>query len=223
MKNKMGKTVIEKLKKIISKDYKVLLFDFDGTLLNSEPKHFLAYKKTIEEIFPKEKFTFEQFKKFIGHNDEEIYGYISQFSNIDVKEKIDIKKRYSLELLKEDDVKIFDYFDEIVKNFKNLEFVIVSNQDEHIITEVLKIKGIYDCFSKIVSMPQVRINKLDYLRDLKQNTGYEISQAMLFEDSARVVNYCHDLGYKTIAVINNYNKNDDFKADLTIDCTDGEK
>ena len=58
MKNKMGKTVIEKLKKIISKDYKVLLFDFDGTLLNSEPKHFLAHKKNDRRNFSKRKVYF---------------------------------------------------------------------------------------------------------------------------------------------------------------------
>lgn len=215
--------IITKLKNIICKNCKALLFDFDGTLLNSETKHFLAHKRTIEEIFPKKEFTFDQFKKFIGHTDEEIYGEISQISKINIEEKIETKKRYSLELLKEDDVKIFDYFDEIVKNYSNLEFIIISNQDEKVMTEVLKAKGIYDCFSKIVSMPKEKIKKADYLKDLKRNLGYDVSQVVLFEDSAKVVNYCHDLGYKTIAVMNDYNKNNDFKADLKIDCTDGEE
>ena len=71
------------LEKINSWQRNVFIFDFDGTLLNSEPCHFLSHKKVIENLFPDKVFTTEDFKKFVGRRDVDIFEEISTLGNID--------------------------------------------------------------------------------------------------------------------------------------------
>lgn len=54
--------MIEKLK-----DFEIYIFDFDGTLINSEPFHKKAHNLVLNEIFGKEiVLTDQMFSKYIG-------------------------------------------------------------------------------------------------------------------------------------------------------------
>lgn len=61
--------MIEKLK-----DFEIYIFDFDGTLINSEPFHKKAHNLVLNEILGKEiVLTDQMFSKYIGKSDIQIY------------------------------------------------------------------------------------------------------------------------------------------------------
>lgn len=56
------------------KDFEIYIFDFDGTLINSEPFHKKAHNLMLNEIFGKEiVLTDQMFSKYIGKSDIQIY------------------------------------------------------------------------------------------------------------------------------------------------------
>ena len=58
--------MIEKLK-----DFEIYIFDFDGTLINSEPFHKKAHNLVLNEILGKEiVLTDQMFSKYIGKSDK---------------------------------------------------------------------------------------------------------------------------------------------------------
>lgn len=210
------------LQEINSWQRNVFVFDFDGTLLNSEPCHFLSHKKVIEELFPDKIFTKEDFKRVIGKRDVDIFEEISACGNIDKQKAMADKQKYSLTMLKKKDVKIFDYFFSITKAFPNAHYFIASNQDENTITEVLKRKKIYKFFDKVFSMPSLKLKKEQFLKKIKHFINFSPEQIVLFEDSATTLSLGKHLGVKTVGIKNDVNTDQKFDCDLVIDCTQKE-
>ena len=200
----------------------VFIFDFDGTLLNSEPCHFLSHKKVIENLFPDKVFTMEDFKNFTGKRDVDIYQEISTWGNIDKEKAISDKQKYSLEMLRQESVKIFDYFFLLVKNFPTAHFFIASNQDENTITEVLKSKNIEKYFEKVFSMPSLKLQKDQFLKNVEKFVGAKAQQVVLFEDSSSALALGKKLGMKTVGIKNEANLYQTFDCDMQQDCTQKE-
>lgn len=207
------------LQKIDSWQRNVFIFDFDGTLLNSEPCHFLSHKKVIEGLFPEKTFTREDFQHFVGKRDVDIYQEISTWGKIDKEKAIKDKQKFSLQMLKKKDVKIFDYFHSITKLFPDAHYIIASNQDENTIRQVLKSKKIEDKFEKIYSMDTLKIKKDQFLKEVKCCTSFSPKEIVLFEDSVSTLALGKSLGMKCVGIKNDINQNQKFDCDLVIDCT----
>lgn len=80
------------LKEII-KDFDSLFFDFDGTLLDSEPYHLKAHNKVLSEITKKICMSATDFLRYVGKKDSEIFDMYKQDFNVDFeKEKMITKK-----------------------------------------------------------------------------------------------------------------------------------
>ena len=210
------------LEKINSWQRNVFIFDFDGTLLNSEPCHFLSHKKVIENLFPDKVFTTEDFKKFVGRRDVDIFEEISTWGNIDKEKAMADKQKYSLAMLKKKEVKIFDYFFAITKAFPHAHYFIASNQDENSIKQVLKTKKVDKFFDKVFSMPSLNLKKEQFLENIKQFINVLPEQIVLFEDSSSTLSLGKRLGMKTVGIKNDVNTNQKFDCDLEIDCTQKE-
>ena len=55
-------------------NFDTLIFDFDGTLINSEPYHKVAHSKVLSMILNKEiNLTDKQFERYVGKRDNEIF------------------------------------------------------------------------------------------------------------------------------------------------------
>ena len=63
--------------------YDTFIFDFDGTLINSEPYHKIAHSKVLSLILNRKvELTDEDFSRYIGKNDNEIFEMYKKDFNI---------------------------------------------------------------------------------------------------------------------------------------------
>ena len=121
-------------------DKKVFLFDFDGTLMDSEKYHKKAHSKVLSIILNKEfKMTDKIFSKYVGNTDDVIFDMYKKDFNIDFdKEKmITLKVSISKKFLMNKKAKIFKYFYKLRKKLPEKEFYIVTNQQKEFLVDIL--------------------------------------------------------------------------------------
>ena len=110
------------------KNFDVYLFDFDGTLLNSEPYHKKAHNLVLNEILGRKiEFSDEMFSKYLGKSDNQIYDeYIFSLP------KVGVKKDYFLQNLKQyidisnKKIVIFEDSNSVLELAKTLEIFAVG-------------------------------------------------------------------------------------------------
>ena len=132
------------------KTFKAYLFDFDGVMINSEPKRFHILKKCLR------KFNL-RFEKFITYH----YLIGTPVVNILSKHFPHIKsKKLINEILREYDFLVDEYFENTPSLFPNLKKTlgmisqpkaIVTNAKKERVLKVLKYHNINQYFSFIVS------------------------------------------------------------------------
>ncbi len=207
----------ELLKKIEDFDY--LFFDFDGTLLNSEVCHKQAHSFVLSLILGKKiQLSDNEFEKYVGKTDNVIFEeYKSDFNvDFDKKSMINLKKKKSEELLLDKNVRIFDYFFDIIKKYPKKRYYILSNQDEQLLISILKAKNIFNVFEKIFSLPALNLSKKDFLKNLTFYTDATFDKSILFEDVDVNLKLAKDLGLLSVGVENTFNKNKLYNYDFLI-------
>ena len=189
------------------KDFDTLIFDFDGTLLDSEPYHKLAHSKVLSYILGKEiNLTDKDFERYIGKKDTEIFEMYKKDFNVDFdsEKMIDKKVEMARDLLLEDEVKIFDYFFNLISQKGNRKFYIVSNQHEKILYSVLKQKNIMQYFDDVFCLSKMNVKKDLFYRSIEKyiNNPQKIA---VFEDDSKVLRFLKELNYVTVGVENQMN------------------
>lgn len=203
------------------KDFEIYIFDFDGTLINSEPFHKKAHNLVLNEILGKEiVLTDQMFSKYIGKSDIQIYDEYKVDFNVDFdKDKMIAKKvAYATDLLSDDSVKIFDYFFELAKEKGNKRFYIVSNQDYDLLMKVLEQKGIKKYFDKIFSLPKLGVKKDYFLQNLDLYIDNSTRKTIIFEDSNAVLGLAKQLGMFAVGIETYMNAGKLSNADTIIKC-----
>lgn len=203
------------------KDFEIYIFDFDGTLINSEPFHKKAHNLVLNEILGKEiVLTDQMFSKYIGKSDIQIYDEYKVDFNVDFdKDKMIAKKvAYATDLLSDDSVKIFDYFFELAKEKGNKRFYIVSNQDYDLLMKVLDQKGIKKYFDKIFSLPKLGVKKDYFLQNLDLYIDNSTRKTIIFEDSNAVLGLAKQLGMFAVGIETYMNAGKLSNADTIIKC-----
>ena len=179
------KNDINKLKELVAHK-EILIFDFDGTLIDTEKYHLKAHSKVLSEILKKDfELTPKDFMRYIGKKDTQIFEMYKEDFGVDFNsdEMITKKVEYAKDLLLDEKIKVFDYFDEILKEKGDKKFYIVSNQDKRILYPVLEKKGILASFDKVLCLTEYMINKPDFYKNLSSYTGKPNSSVAVFEDS----------------------------------------
>lgn len=208
------------LKKIEDFDY--LFFDFDGTLLNSEICHKEAHSFVLSLILGKQiKLSNLEFEKYIGKTDNVIFEeYKTDYKvDFDKEQMINLKKNKAEELLLDRNIKIFDYFFQIIQKYPNKKYYILSNQDEKLLISILKAKNIFNIFEKVFSLPALSLSKKYFLENLTYYTGANYSKSILFEDVDNNLKIAKSLGMLAIGIENTFNKNKLSNYDFLIDTT----
>ncbi len=198
------------------KDKKLIIFDFDGVIIDSETLHLRAFNTCLKD-FDIQITDAEYFESYISFDD---YGVISKhFKNNDIdvedgriNELINEKNNFYMNRLV-DNCKIFDgVYDLIQKLSKNFILAIGSGSNRAEILRVLKNNALDKYFEVIVSSDEVinpKPNPETYNRVIEQinlNNEITIKEAIVIEDTPGGILAAKSCGIECIGITNTFNR-----------------
>lgn len=187
--------------------YDVILWDFDGVLMDSMPVRSLGFERVLKD-YPKQQV--EELKAF--HN---INGGLSRYvkfryffeqirkESITEEQVLDLATQFSevmMSLLVNPDLLIHDSLDFVKKNYNRVPMHIVSGSDGKELNEICKRLDIAKYFKSIHGSP---IHKNQLVATLLEQNRYDKKSVVLIGDSindfeAAQINGINFLGYNNI-------------------------
>ena len=203
---------------------KIIIFDFDGVILDSENSHFIAFNEGLKNLNINISED-EYYSKYISLDDRGVITNVVNDKNISVtNEEIDMiikNKNDYFESRLIDNSKLFPGVEElIIQLSKNFVLSIGSGANRSEIIKTLKNNNIYDYFEIIVSANEVnnpKPNPETYNRVLDNiNTDFNINEIIVIEDSPGGIEAAKSAGLKCIAITNTFNNKELGKADIIV-------
>jgi len=203
---------------------KIIIFDFDGVILDSENSHFIAFNEGLKNLNINISED-EYYSKYISLDDRGVITNVVNDKNISVtNEEIDMiikNKNDYFESRLIDNSKLFPGVEElIIQLSKNFVLSIGSGANRSEIIKTLKNNNIYDYFEIIVSANEVnnpKPNPETYNRVLDNiNTDFNINEIIVIEDSPGGIEAAKSAGLKCIAITNTFDNKQLRKADIIV-------
>ena len=203
---------------------KIIIFDFDGVILDSENSHFIAFNEGLKNLNINISED-EYYSKYISLDDRGVITNVVNDKNISVtNEEIDMiikNKNDYFESRLIDNSKHFPGVEElIIQLSKNFVLSIGSGAKRSEIIKTLKNNNIYDYFEIIVSANEVnnpKPNPETYNRVLENiNTDFNINEIIVIEDSPGGIEAAKSAGLKCIAITNTFDNKQLRKADIIV-------
>ena len=203
---------------------KIIIFDFDGVILDSENSHFIAFNEGLKNLNINISED-EYYSKYISLDDRGVITNVVNDKNISVtNEEIDMiikNKNDYFESRLIDNSKLFPGVEElIIQLSKNFVLSIGSGANRSEIIKTLKNNNIYDYFEKILSADEVnnpKPNPETYNRVLDNiNTDFNINEIIVIEDSPGGIEAAKSAGLKCIAITNTFDNKELGKADIIV-------
>lgn len=205
---------------------KVFIFDFDGTIADTEIYHWKAYNEALAKynVVLNE----NNIKKYIGHSEIEIYSMIKKDFSIEFDNELFFNNRIKifLELVEKDNLKPFKIIDDIVNKYDDKIFVLITSQNPHVVNKMFslwkydkyfKSDYCYFCHEGIIKKIDIYKNICKYINV----DGISNSDIVVLEDSEYYLNIAKSLGITTIGFQHKYNLNVLKSYDLLIKCYKG--
>ena len=201
----------------IVKDKDVLIFDFDGTMANTEKFHWLAHEQILKPF--NVVLTQQDIDKYMGNPDKNIVKFYERDFNVKFEEKDFIKRRTDIfsDLAINNNLQPFKYFKYLVENYKHKKkFYILSAQVGFVLEKFVKHWGLEETFVKVYSAVDLNIAKDELLKQINKNFNCDYSNAVLFEDVNKYIKIAKSYGLKTVGVEHIHNKGKLLDSDLVI-------
>ena len=203
---------------------KIIIFDFDGVILDSENSHFIAFNEGLKNLNINISED-EYYSKYISLDDRGVITNVVNDKNISVtNEEIDMiikNKNDYFESRLIDNSKLFPGVEElIIQLSKNFVLSIGSGANRSEIIKTLKNNNIYDYFEIIVSADEVnnpKPNPETYNRVLDNiNIDFNINEIIVIEDSPGGIEAAKSAGLRCIAITNTFDNEELGKADIIV-------
>lgn len=164
---------------------KLFIFDFDGTIADTETYQWMAYNECLKDY--NVTLNIDDINRYIGHTEYKIYETIKKDFNIDFDNQEFFEQRIEiyLNLTNRDNLQPFTFFNELIEAFPEAEFVVLSSQKEEIIKLFFKKWNVEKRFSRIISVLDHKISKEEALGNVEKYYGYTSEESALFEDTNR--------------------------------------
>jgi HAD superfamily hydrolase (TIGR01509 family) len=196
---------------------KAILFDHDGTLVNSEYIHYLHWKRVMDKY--SKSFHLETYiKNFTGvPTMQNALDLITMFNlNEDPEKLINDKAEMSQISLTEKEYKLMPYALETVEFFKqkNLSLCVVSGSNHNEVVHSIDNQNMLKYFDFIVGGDDVENSKPApdvYLKALA-DLGLKAAECIAVEDTSSGIKAAKDAGVKCIGVKSEYSATQDFSA-----------
>lgn len=203
----LQKEILEKLE-----NSEMIIFDFDGTMVNSEKYHFLTYNLILSKVSDN-KISISQkdyVENYCGHSTENNLKALKERFNLtqlNIKKELKNYRKYIMKVQKENGVKFFDYVLPVLEQFKHKNFCIVSSGFKKQVLYVLKKNKVDKLFKQKFFMEKLKIKKsyfYSHLTDFLPN----IKNVCVFEDNYSVVKHIETIipETTTIGIETEFNK-----------------
>lgn len=199
----------------------LFIFDFDGTLADTETLQFESYSQVLAEYGVP--LTSQMFKEHcIGNIEINIYTWVSREFGVNIDMTVTPAKRAVILFKLMQDVKPYAYLMDIfVRYAVEKSFVILTANHEHVVRKVLEDWGMSSIFSKVVSTGTGLLTKAAVLENTKRYFGYEGNESVIFEDDSRHLK--SGLDNNLIAIALTHELNQDRLKDYTYRIEDPNK
>jgi HAD superfamily hydrolase (TIGR01509 family) len=198
---------------------KALIFDLDGTLVNSEPLHHWAWKETLLENGVAE-FTFETFLCYVGKSNEKVADDFIKSDGIKKSVTQLVREKQAIYMKFIPHIQLCDGVRQVLSRYRDkMELAVASSSHQHEIKAILEEKKLGGYFSQVVGGDMVKKKKPDpeiYL--MVQSLLHVLpEECIAFEDSASGLNAAKNAGLYGVAIPNKFTRNHDFsRADLIL-------
>ena len=201
---------IKNVKNVINK-YDTIIFDFDGTLINSEPAHNLGHKIMLETLLGYEIPDFESFvDSYIGKKDSIIFEEFKEIFHLtcDTSTMFDLKRKAVLDILLNNPHSMNKYIEDMFAAKGNKSYYILSNNHKSFVDEVLEKKGYSKYIDAIFCMEDMSLTKDVFLDNVSSyiKGGVDKDTLLICEDSVPFIKYLVENGYNVLSVEHRYNK-----------------
>jgi HAD superfamily hydrolase (TIGR01509 family) len=185
---------------------KAVIFDMDGVIVDSEPRHERAFLQVAREI------GFEnhglQFSDYIGKSDQELWVDFMKRNNPPhpLAELLARKRQVVLEIIKQDEP-VFDGLPELVEKLAaSYVLAVASGSERPVVEAVLSLKGIGRFFSITVTSWDVRHGKPAPDIFLRAAELLEVTpgECWVIEDSKPGIAAAQAAGMAVIAITNTH-------------------
>lgn len=196
------------------------IFDFDGTLVDSETLYTKSLIKTANKMNVLQDVDFDS---MAGYQTKDMYNIL--IKNHYVPDNFFPETSDYFRKIIETDLETFDGVMETLERLKNIDIVIASNSDIDYVKNISDKKGIskyikdYSCHNeklKAKPEPDLFLNAFEILKNLNKNLNKE--NVLIFEDSLAGVKAAKKTGIKIVAITNSYSKEELLKngADIIL-------
>ena len=207
---------------------RTILFDLDGTLVDTEPLHFIGFAETLlpEGI---ELSREEYFSRLIGYNDHDCFQVVLKENGKDASEKhlealIERKAGVYQDMIRDRDVMYSGAIDFVRECAARFPLMIVTGTLREEAEMILRRAGIRDLFLDIVAAEDVEhgkpqpdgfimaLGRLGFL--LRQREAIEPAQALVIEDTPAGVEAARRAGMRVLGLTHTATEADLAGADL---------
>jgi len=197
-----------------------LIFDMDGTLVDSERVHWLAWEQSLaaEAVAVPD---YDEFKKYVGVSDEQMALEFSAGAppGLNPRTLVARKCRAYLDLVPR--IELLPGVIQILERWQGrLAMAVASSSPHRELIALLEHHGLQDRFAEVVGGDMVARKKpaADIYRLVLSRLGVAPSACIAFEDSQSGIAAAKGAGLTAVAVPHAMSADDDFSsADLIID------
>ena len=193
--------------KYLLDDKKAFIFDFDGTIADTEKYHWKAYDVCLSKF--KISLSNENIVSFIGNKEKDIYLMIKNEFNIEFDDNDFRKRRKDIfyKLIETHNLEPFKFFIELCSNYSNKEWYILSSQEKQTLMYLLKKWNLETYFKKIIPLANSRNSKFSIIENTFTFLNVNNNEIALFEDSNDVLAFAKLKGIAAIGVQHEFNIN----------------
>jgi len=202
---------------------KALIFDMDGTVVESERLHYHAWNEVLIN-YGVSSMTYAEFTRYVGASNEKLADdYIRTFAlRQTVAQLVAEKQAIYLEMIPA--ARLLPGVREMIEgHHKKYRLAIASSSDCVELELILKTFGMRACFEQVVGGDMVRQKKPHseiYFKTMEL-LGLEPLECVAFEDSESGLNAAKNAGMFSVAIPNSLSQHHDFSsADLVVNRID---
>jgi len=186
---------------------RAVIFDMDGVIVDSEPRHERAFQEVLREIGYGDTHQL-RFSDYVGRSDRELWvDFIAKHNPPQpIEELLALKRRRVVEILR-DEQPVFDGLPELIEKVAaRYPLALASGSERAVVEAVLQLRGLRRFFSAVVCGSEVPQGKPapDIFLRAAELLGAEPRECWVIEDSKPGVAAGLAAGMQVIAITNTH-------------------